>query len=157
MGRRPSMMRTLLLIDELEAALTSGTNTRRIEMLTRITDLFVGGAQRYSHEQIGLFDDVMLRLTRAIEAKSRAKLSHRLAPIANAPSNVVHMLAFDDDIEVARPVLTQSERLDDRDLLVSAGTKSQEHLFAISQRRSLSEAITDVLVERGDREVVHAV
>jgi uncharacterized protein (DUF2336 family) len=67
------------------------------------------------------------------------------------------MLAFDDDIEVARPVLTQSERLDDRDLMVSAGTKSQEHLYAIAQRRSLSEAVTDVLVERGDRGVVHSV
>ena len=61
-----------------------------------------------------MFDDVMVRLVCAIETKARAKLSHRLAPIANAPSNVIHMLAFDDDIEVARPVLTQSERLDDR-------------------------------------------
>ena len=102
MGGAGNMMRTLPLIDELEAALTSGTNTRRIEMLTRITDLFVGGASRYSEEQIGVFDDVMVRLVSTIEAKARAKLALRLAPIANAPSSVVHMLAFDDDIEVAR-------------------------------------------------------
>jgi uncharacterized protein (DUF2336 family) len=151
------MMRTLPLIDELEAALSSGTNTRRIEMLTRVTDLFVGGAPRYSDEQIGVFDDVMIRLVSTIEAKARAKLSLRLAPIANAPSAVVHMLAFDDDIEVARPILRQSERLDDSALLANANTKSQEHLFAISQRQTLSEAVTDVLVERGDRNVVHAV
>jgi uncharacterized protein (DUF2336 family) len=130
---------------------------RRIEMLTRITDLFVNGAARFSEDQIGVFDDVMARLVSTIEAKARAKLAHRLAPIANAPSNVIHMLAFDDDIEVARPVLTQSERLDDRDLLANASSKSQQHLFAISQRRSLSEAVTDVLVERGDRDVVHSV
>jgi uncharacterized protein (DUF2336 family) len=67
------------------------------------------------------------------------------------------MLAFDDDIEVARPVLAQSERLDERTLLANASSKSQLHLFAISQRKSLSEAVTDVLVERGDRNVVHAV
>jgi len=151
------MMRTLPLIDELEAALTSGTNARRIEMLTRITDLFVGGAPRYSEEQIGVFDDVMTRLVRTIEAKARAKLSNRLAPIANAPTNVIHMLAFDDDIQVAQSVLRQSERLDDASLLANANTKSQQHLFAISQRRILSEAVTDVLVERGDRQVVHAV
>jgi len=151
------MMRTLPLIDELEAALTSGTNTRRIEMLTRITDLFVGGAARYSEEQVGIFDDVMVRLTSTIEAKARAKLSNRLAPITNAPANVIHMLAFDDDIEIARPVLRQSDRLDDSALLANANTKSQQHLFAISQRRNLSEAVTDVLVERGDREVVHSV
>jgi uncharacterized protein (DUF2336 family) len=151
------MMRTLPLIDELEAALSSGTNSRRIEMLTRITDLFVGGAVRYSDEQIGIFDDVMVRLVSTIEAQARAKLSHRLAPIANAPANVIHMLAFDDDIEVAQPVLRQSDRLDDPMLVASATTKSQQHLFAISQRRSLSEAVTDVLVERGDRDVVHSV
>jgi uncharacterized protein (DUF2336 family) len=151
------MMRTLPLIDELEAALTSGTNSRRIEMLTRITDLFVGGAARYSEEQIGVFDDVMVRLVSTIEAKARAKLAQRLAPIANAPSGVIHLLAFDDDIDVAQPVLKQSERLEDPALVANANTKSQRHLFAISQRRSLSEAVTDVLVERGDREVVHSV
>jgi uncharacterized protein (DUF2336 family) len=151
------MMRTLPLIDELETALTSGTNSRRIEMLTRITDLFIGGAARYSEEQIGVFDDVMVRLVSAIEAKARAKLAHRLAPIANAPSSVIHMLAFDDDIDVAQPILKQSDRLEDPALVASANTKSQQHLFAISQRRSLSEVVTDVLVERGDREVVHSV
>ena len=151
------MIGTLALIDELEAALASGTNTRRIEMLTRVTDLFVVAAPRYSEEQIGLFDDVMVRLMDAIEVKARAKLSVRLAPVANAPANVVQMLAFDDDIEVARPVLSLSERLDERALLANAGSKSQQHLFAISQRKSLSEAVTDVLVERGDRSVVHSV
>jgi len=151
------MLRTLPLIDELEAALTSGTNARRIEMLTRVTDLFVGGAPRYSEEQIGVFDDVMVRLVSTIETKARAKLASRLAPIVNAPSGVIHVLAFDDDITVAQPVLELSERLEEAALVASASTKSQQHLFAIAQRRSLSEAVTDVLVERGDREVVHSV
>src|SRR5271170_4193239 len=122
------MLRTLPLIDELEAALTCGTNARRIEMLTRITDLFVGGAERYSEEQIGIFDDVMVRLVSTIEAKARAKLSYRLAPIANAPANVIHMLAFDDDIQVAEPILSKSERLAEPALLANANTKSQQHL-----------------------------
>jgi uncharacterized protein (DUF2336 family) len=155
-GVRP-MMRSLPLIDELEAALTSGTNSRRVEMLTRITDLFVGGAARYSEEQIGIFDDVMVRVVSTIETKARARLAYRLAPIVTAPSSVIHMLAFDDDINVAQQVLKQSERLEDPALVANATTKSQQHLFAISQRQSLSEAVTDVLVERGDREVVHSV
>jgi uncharacterized protein (DUF2336 family) len=151
------MLRSLPLINELEAALTSGTNARRIEMLTRITELFVGGAARYSEEQTGIFDDVMVRLVSTIEAQARASLARRLAPITNAPSSLIHMLAFDDDIDIAQPVLQQSERLKEPALLANASTKSQEHLRAISQRRSLSEAVTDVLVERGDRDVVHAV
>jgi uncharacterized protein (DUF2336 family) len=152
-----SMMQSLPLIDELETALASGTTTRRIEILTSVTDLFVGNASRFSEDQINLFDDVMARLVNVIEAKSRAKLAQRLAPIPNAPSHVIYMLAFDDDIDVARDVLAQSDRLRDADLVANATSKSQQHLFAISRRRALSEAVTDILVERGDRNVVHSV
>ncbi|MGC2134650.1 MAG: DUF2336 domain-containing protein [Xanthobacteraceae bacterium] len=150
-------MRSLPLLDELEGALASGNINRRIDILTRITDLFINGANSYSEDQIGVFDDIMARLVNTIEAKVRAKLAHRLAPIANAPTNVIHMLAFDNDIEVASPVLAQSARLDDRDLVTAGRNKSQQHLFAITQRPALSETVTDVLVERGDRDVVHSV
>ena len=98
-------MYSVPLLDELESALSSGSNDRRIQMLSRVTDLFVGGASRFSEDQIDVFDDVMVRLMSTIEAKARAKLADRLAPIANAPSNVVTLLASDDDIDVARPIL----------------------------------------------------
>ncbi len=150
-------MASLPLLDELETALAVGTNSRRIEMLTRITDLFVVGATHFSEHQIGVFDDVIARLISTIETKARVKLARRLAPFANAPGNVIYMLAFDDDIDVAEPVLRQSERLGERELLANAGGKSQRHLFAIAQRRSLSESVTEMLVERGDRDVVHTV
>jgi uncharacterized protein (DUF2336 family) len=151
------MMHSLPLLEELEIALSSGSFDRRNEILTSVTDLFIDGAQRFSEDQIGVFDDVMARLVSAIEAKARAKLADRLAPISNAPLNVIHLLAFDDDIEVARPILTRSERLNEHTLLATANSKSQQHLHAIAQRRSLSEAVTDILVERGDRGVVHSV
>jgi uncharacterized protein (DUF2336 family) len=151
------MIGTLPLLDELESALASGTPLRRTEILTSVTDLFINGAPRFSDDQIGVFDDVMARLMEKIEAKARIKLAQRLAPIANAPANVIHLLASDDDIEVARPVLARSERVSEQTLLDAAKAKGQEHLFAICQREALSEALTDILVERGDRDVVHAV
>ncbi|HLH92399.1 MAG TPA: DUF2336 domain-containing protein [Xanthobacteraceae bacterium] len=145
------------LIDELEQALASGTSDQRIHTLARITDLFLIGAESYTNEQIDVFDDVLLKIAARIESKSLARLSNRLAPLANAPKRTVKELAFNTDIEVARPVLAGSERLDESDLVDNARTQSQEHLLAISERKSLSEAITDVLVERGDREVVRSV
>jgi uncharacterized protein (DUF2336 family) len=151
------MMHSVPLLEELEAAVSSGTIDRRNQILSSITDLFINGAPRFSEDQVSVFDDVMGRLVNAIEAKARAKLADRLAPIANAPLNIVHLLAFDDDIEVARPILIRSERLNEDTLLATANSKSQRHLHAIAQRGSLSEAITDVLVERGDRDVVHSV
>jgi uncharacterized protein (DUF2336 family) len=145
------------LIDELEQALASGTDAHRVEMLTRITDLFLAGASRYSDVQINLFDEVITKLTIAIESKARARLAIRLADNTHAPVGVIRRLAADDDIEVARPVLKGSKRLDDADLLAMANSKGQPHLLAISERASLSEAVTEVLVTRGDRDVAHSV
>ena len=155
-GGATTTMQAPPLIAELDAALASASDTRRIAMLTRITDLLVSGAH-YSQEQISVFDDVIVRLIPTVNANARATLAHRLAPIANAPSNLIHMLALDDEIDVARPILSQSERLDDFALCANAATKSQQHLMAIAQRRSLSQAVTDVLIERGDREALRAV
>jgi uncharacterized protein (DUF2336 family) len=155
--RQKAMMTQASLIDDLERALAVGNDAQRIEMLSRVTDLFLADASRYSVEQVGLFDEVITKLATAIEAKARAKLSARLANVNNAPAGVVRLLAFDDDIDVARPVLRDSERLNESDLVANASTKSQQHLAAISERRSLSEAVTDVLVTRGNRDVVHSV
>ena len=151
------MAETISLIDDLERALASGSGAHRVEMLSRITDLFFAGASHYSAEQIGLFDEVIAKLVAAIEPMARAKLAERLAPARNAPTGVVRMLAFDDNIAVASPVLRESERLNDSDLVANANSKSQKHLVAISERKNLSEMVTDVLVTRGDRQVVHSV
>src|SRR6202163_1446473 len=145
------------LIDELERALASGTDAHRAEMLTRITDLFLAAASGYSDAQINLFDEVITKLTVAIESKARARLAIRLADTAHAPVAVIRRLSDDDDIEVARPVLKSSKRLDDADLLAAAKSKGQPHLLAISERTSLSEAVTEVLVTRGDRDVAHSI
>ena len=84
----------------------------------------------------------------------RALLAQHLAPLAKAPPNITRILASDDDIRVAAPILTQSECLDGAVLLATAQSKSQAHLLAIAKRRSLSEEVTDALIGRGDREVV---
>ena len=145
------------LIDELVRVTESGDVHERLRILQRVTDLFVAGSRGYSGPQIALFDDVLQRLVADIEAKARAKLASRLAGIDTAPPKLIRALAFDDEIEVAVPVLTHSRQLTDADLVENASTKSQEHLYAIAQRLKLSEQVTDVLVERGDPRVVRKV
>jgi uncharacterized protein (DUF2336 family) len=144
------------LLDELQTTLAHGTVARRVETLRRVTDLFLNGAVDYSDEQIGLFDDVFQCLMHHIETSAKALLANRLAPIDTAPPLTIRALAFDDLIEVAAPVLSRSERLDDDALIETAHSKSQAHLMAISTRRVLSGAVTDVLVMRGDDEVIHS-
>jgi uncharacterized protein (DUF2336 family) len=145
------------IIDELEANLASGNVQHRLKVLQRVTDLFLAGSCHYSGAEIELFDDVLMRLVAEIETEARARLSQRLASLSNAPPGLIRRLAFDDAIVVAAPVLASSPQLSDADLIENAATKSQDHLYAIAQRLKLSEAVTDVLVERGNRRVVNRV
>jgi uncharacterized protein (DUF2336 family) len=144
------------LLDELQNTLAHGTVARRVETLRRVTDLFLNNTIDYSDEQITVFDDVFNCLIEQMEISAKALLARRLAPNAKAPPHIIHTLAFDDQIEVAAPVLSQSERLGDDQLVANARSKSQAHLLAISTRKVLSGAVTDVLVERGNDEVIRS-
>ena len=144
-------------IPELENVIQAGSPQQRAEALKRITAFFLSGASRFNEDHVRLFDDVFGRLIAEIESKARAELAHHLAPVANAPVEVVRRLAKDDDIAVAGPLLSQSRRLAETDLVDIARTKSQAHLLAISGRAGIAEPVTEVLVRRGDREVVRTV
>jgi len=141
------------LISELEAAVQSGALDKRIETMKRVTDLFLINAKHLNEKQVGLFDDVLLHLTKKVETKALAELSQRLAPAPNAPNSIVQHLARHDDIVVAGPVLSQSERLSASDLIEIAKNKGNGHLLAISGRPLLAEPLTDILLERGSNEV----
>jgi uncharacterized protein (DUF2336 family) len=147
----------LSLIPELEQVLQHGSRHKRAETLRRITALFLAGSSRFGEDHVDLFDDVFGHLIVEIETKARAELANHLAPVPNAPSNVLRTLAGDDDIAVAGPVLKLAQRLREADLVDLAQTKSQAHLHAISTRAELGEALTDVLVRRGDNEVARSV
>jgi uncharacterized protein (DUF2336 family) len=138
---------------EVEGAVAGASSERRGEMLRKVTDLFVSDWDEFTSEELSIFDNVIVRLAAEIEQAARELLAKRLAPIRNAPPDTIRLLAFDDSIAVADPVLAQAA-LDDETLIEIARTKGQGHMLAISRRGSLSEAVTDVLVELGDREVV---
>ena len=123
-------------------------------MLRHLTDLFLVGSDQYSDEEIDLIDDVFVRLVTTIEDSSRALLAIRLGPVSSAPPKILRLLACDDAIEVASPVLTQAERLDTETLIECARTKIRNICLRYPRRKTLPEALTDVLVERGDQQVV---
>jgi uncharacterized protein (DUF2336 family) len=142
------------LLEEIEASVAGGDVHHRLRVLRRVTDLFVAGSRRYSGAEIAIFDDVLMRLAAEIETKALERLSRSMAKLPDAPPRLVRRLAFDDAIAVAAPVLAFSPQLTDSDLIENASTKSQDHLYAIAQRLKLTEAVTDVLIDRGDRRVV---
>ena len=98
-----------------------------------------------------MFGEIFKVLVEVIEFKTRVKLAERFAvdPIRLPASHVPLPRAIAAD--VAAPVLTQSTALAESDLIASARPQSQDHLYAIAQRQSMSEAVTDILIERGER------
>src|ERR1700743_3208104 len=116
---------------ELEDAVSRGTPESCLRALWHATDILIAG--RYSEDQIATFGEVINRLAVEIELSARAELSNKLAPSDNAPPSTVNKLAFDDSIDIAEPVLRESERIDTKALIATARTKSQQHLLAISK------------------------
>lgn len=145
------------LILELQEVIAAGTTERRVDALRRVTDLFLYDASRCGEDIVAVFDDVIGLLAQRIEARARVELAERLAPVPNAPPGVIRTLAHDDVIAVARPVITQSPRLTDRDLVSVARNKGQDHMLALSERRNIPAAVTDVLIDRGGPQVVRSV
>jgi uncharacterized protein (DUF2336 family) len=139
----------------LEDAVTQGTAESCLRALWHATDVLIAGT--YSEDQIWAFGEIIGRLVEEIELGARVRLANKLAPSANAPFKLINKLASDDSIDVAEPVLRQSARLDVKTLIAAARTKGQPYLLAISKRRCIPEAVTDVLVVRGSREVVTSV
>jgi Uncharacterised protein conserved in bacteria (DUF2336) len=142
------------IIAELEEAVRGGSSARRVETLRQVTDLFLNDGERLSEDQVKVFDDVLCLLIARVETRARAELSKRLAPLDYAPFEVIQYLAWDDEIAVAGEVLTHSNRLSAEALVEIASSKGQDHLLAISARDNLPEAVTDVIVDRGEPKVI---
>ena len=143
------------ILQELDDAISKGAPESRLKALWHATDLLLMG--RYTESEIWIFGEVIGSLSETIELAARSQLAKRLARSDQAPIDMVNKLAFDDFIHVAGPILRYSERLDNRVLVANARCKSQQHLFAISRRKSIDEPVTDVLVTRGDQTVVNSV
>ena len=142
-------------LKELNEAISKGSPDTCARAVWRATDILIEG--RYTEDQIWVFGEVIARLSEEIEHATRAKLAKRLAHTDNAPFKVIKMLAADDSIDVAGPVLQYSRRLDTKSLVTNIRTKSQPHLLAISKRSSIPVEVTDELVTRGNGEVVRSV
>jgi uncharacterized protein (DUF2336 family) len=148
------MQQAVSIIAELEEAVRSGSSAKRVSTLRQVTDLFLHDGQRLSEDQVRVFDDVLCHLVARVETRVKAELSTRLAPLEYAPSGLIEQLAWDDEIAVAGTVLANSSRLTTSTLVEIAKTKGQDHLLAISGRTKLPEAVTDVIVDRGERKVI---
>ncbi len=142
------------LIPGLDQILRNGDPQRLADAARRIAELFLQGAPKLRSDHVDLFDGILVDLVPHTEIAARADLAERLSLLGNAPRALVGQLAREDDILIAGPLLRRSAVIDDAVLVEIARVRGQGHLLAMSERSTLSPDLTDVIVHRGDRDVV---
>lgn len=118
-----------------------------------IADLFSGRSDSITDQERSLIFQVLQQLVIDTESSLRAVIAERIANLEDAPPDLVNLLA-NDEIKVAFPILSQSTVLRDPDLIEIIRHRAVEHQLAIAIRRTVSEDISDGLVEAGDENVI---
>ncbi len=139
-------------LPELIAMAEEGSSEKRRALLRELTEHFFGASARSATED-ALYGSVLASLADEMESAVRAELSARFANAPNAPHALIRRLA-NDEAAVAEAVLTTSPVLTDDDLLGVVRNHGQDHLRAVSARPSVSEAVSEIIVERGDDETL---
>ena len=125
----------------------------RSELAATISDLFAGDGSQLSDRERALMFEILHRIVKDAEMDVRKIISSRLADRADAPPELIRLLG-NDDIEVAYPILTESNVLHDNDLIEIIRNRTLEHQMAVAIRHNVSEHVTDALVEHGDEHVI---
>lgn len=136
----------------IEVAHEASSDKRR-ELLEGVTDLFLGEGPQLNDQELTIATDILGRVATEVEREVRASLSSRLAHLENAPTELIRQLA-NDDIEVARPLLENSDGLSDQDLIDIVNKHGKEHQLCVAIRSEVSAGVADALVAKGDDEVM---
>lgn len=125
----------------------------RKALVAAVSDLFFNNKDVLTDREKALMTDILRQIIHDVEMSVRRELAERLADHKGAPHDLILALA-NDDIEVAHPLLIQSDILHDFDLVEIIHHRTLEHQLAIAMRKSLTESVTDALVETGNEDVV---
>lgn len=139
---------------QLFALANEKSSAKRLELLRRIADTFAVENEGSSSSVQYLLDEIVTKLVDQIERDDRPAASSSIAKLERLPEGVVESLAFDNDIAVARPIIQDYRGLPSAVLVDLASKGSQSHLEAIAGRNALETAVTDIVVQRGDGQVV---
>lgn len=140
-------------LESLLALAKEPSSEKRRELLREITDVFLLEPSRFSTGEKTHISSIMTELAFKLEMAVRRNLSLQLACVSEAPHDLIVNLA-NDEIEVARPVLEESGVLKAEDLVNIINDASQDHLLAVTQRKTIEGKVSEHLAERGNEKVL---
>ena len=125
----------------------------RTRLVQSVGDLFFDTDTVLSDRERLLMTEILRQLIHDVEMSIRLALSKRLAAEDGAPKDLIQILA-NAEIEVAYPILKDSSVLQDIDLIEIIQHRTMNHQLAVAMRDSLSESVSDALVETGNGDVI---
>ena len=141
------------LLDKLEALSGLGASVPGEAVLELVVELFEAGGEALSpHARDACLDLVATLLPNAAGPARGAMLERLASHPATPPSRLSAWAA--GPIETAGPVLRHGRNLAETDLVRVLAAGGPEHLRAAAQRDGVPEAVTDLIVQRGDREAL---
>src|SRR4030081_2752881 len=97
-----------LEIPGLDDIVKNGDPRRRADAARKISELFLGNAAQFGPAHVDLFDGILTGLVPHTEIAARAVLAERLSMLGNAPPTLVDLLAREDEISIAGPLLRRA-------------------------------------------------
>ena len=132
-------------VEELLTLARDKSVAGRTALVGAVSDLYFEHPSGRGERETALMTGILDQLIHDVEMSVRRALAVRLADRDDAPRDLVVTLA-NDQIEVAHPILSRSNVLDDEELIRIIGQRAAEHQLAIAMRRSIPSAVSDALV-----------
>lgn len=136
----------------LKLARSKSVESRR-ELSEIIVDLFENRSDILTDRERHMMFDIMRSLVHDVEVSVRKSFVLMVQALPDAPVSLVRDLAS-DEIDVAYPLLTQSNLLRDEDLIDIIRARTREHQLAITLRGEIDANVSDALVEMADEGVI---
>ncbi len=140
-------------LDDLFALAQDKSSEGRQTLFENMRDLFLDNGRSVSDRERALMSEILRRLVHDVEKKLRKSLAENLSKRSDTPHALIVELA-NDEFEVAHPILIESNVLQDQDLIETIKHRTMAHQFPISMRNTLSEDVSEALVETGEQDVI---
>ena len=142
-----------LSIQELIDMVKKDSAASQDHLAESIAELFISQGESLSDREKALMAGILRQLLDDVERAIRSKLADTLARAHGAPADIIEYLAK-DEIDVARPILIHSDLLCDETLVEIIRHRTLEHQLAIAMRKTVSEQVSDALVDGGNERVI---
>ncbi|MCR9271450.1 MAG: DUF2336 domain-containing protein [Henriciella sp.] len=129
------------------------TGQARKILLRRLIDYIALPGSQVAPQDRSMGGDILLDMLFHATDEERLLCASRLASMTEAPRRVLRYLA-QCSLEIAQPLLEQSEAFDSADLLEILDHVSLEHRIMIAKRKRVPIAVADQLARRGELSAV---